>query len=70
LWDVAEFYDRELKLIHFISHNEVVIASSQSMERARMNSRTYRYKVIDVFTDRPLKGNALAAFADAMVYLS
>ncbi len=27
--------------------------------------RTYRYRVVDVFTDYPLEGNALAVFPDA-----
>lgn len=27
--------------------------------------RSYRYRVVDVFTDRPLEGNALAVFPDA-----
>ena len=27
--------------------------------------RTYRYRVVDVFTDQPLEGNALAVFPDA-----
>lgn len=31
-----------------------------------MNSRKYRYRVVDVFTDRPLEGNALAVFPDAI----
>jgi trans-2,3-dihydro-3-hydroxyanthranilate isomerase len=35
------------------------------MEKAYMNSRKYRYRVVDVFTDRPLEGNALAVFPDA-----
>jgi len=26
---------------------------------------SYRYRVVDVFTDRPLEGNALAVFPDA-----
>jgi trans-2,3-dihydro-3-hydroxyanthranilate isomerase len=31
-----------------------------------MNSpRSYRYRVVDVFTERPLEGNALAVFPDA-----
>ena len=31
-----------------------------------MNSlRSYRYLVVDVFTERPLEGNALAVFPDA-----
>ena len=31
-----------------------------------MNSlRSYRYRVVDVFTERPLEGNALAVFTDA-----
>jgi len=30
-----------------------------------MNSRTYHYRVVDVFTDRPLEGNALAVFPEA-----
>jgi trans-2,3-dihydro-3-hydroxyanthranilate isomerase len=31
-----------------------------------MNSlRSYRYRVVDVFTERPLEGNALAVFLDA-----
>ncbi|MEJ2246840.1 MAG: PhzF family phenazine biosynthesis protein [Acidobacteriota bacterium] len=30
-----------------------------------MSSRTYRFRVVDVFTDRPLEGNALAVFPDA-----
>jgi trans-2,3-dihydro-3-hydroxyanthranilate isomerase len=29
------------------------------------SSRSYRYRVVDVFTDRPLDGNALAVFPDA-----
>jgi trans-2,3-dihydro-3-hydroxyanthranilate isomerase len=29
------------------------------------NSRSYRYRVVDVFTNRPLEGNALAVFPDA-----
>jgi trans-2,3-dihydro-3-hydroxyanthranilate isomerase len=29
------------------------------------NVGTYRYRVVDVFTDRPLEGNALAVFPDA-----
>lgn len=29
------------------------------------SDRTYRYRVVDVFTDRPLEGNALAVFPDA-----
>jgi trans-2,3-dihydro-3-hydroxyanthranilate isomerase len=29
------------------------------------NERTYRYRVVDVFTDKPLEGNALAVFPDA-----
>lgn len=27
--------------------------------------RSYRYLVVDVFTERPLEGNALAVFPDA-----
>src|SRR5215467_11948730 len=27
--------------------------------------RSYRYRVVDVFTERPLEGNALAVFPDA-----
>jgi trans-2,3-dihydro-3-hydroxyanthranilate isomerase len=30
-----------------------------------MQSRTYRYRVVDVFTERPLEGNPLAVFPDA-----
>jgi trans-2,3-dihydro-3-hydroxyanthranilate isomerase len=30
-----------------------------------MTGRAYRYRVVDVFTERPLKGNALAVFPDA-----
>ncbi len=29
------------------------------------NIRSYRYRVVDVFTDQPLEGNALAVFPDA-----
>ena len=29
------------------------------------NSKSYRYRVVDVFTDRALEGNALAVFPDA-----
>jgi trans-2,3-dihydro-3-hydroxyanthranilate isomerase len=29
------------------------------------NLRSYRYRVVDVFTERPLEGNALAVFPDA-----
>jgi trans-2,3-dihydro-3-hydroxyanthranilate isomerase len=29
------------------------------------NSRSYRYRVVDVFTTQPLEGNALAVFPDA-----
>ena len=29
------------------------------------NARAYRYRVVDVFTDQPLAGNALAVFPDA-----
>lgn len=29
------------------------------------NTTTYRYRVVDVFTERPLEGNALAVFPDA-----
>jgi trans-2,3-dihydro-3-hydroxyanthranilate isomerase len=29
------------------------------------NAQSYRYRVVDVFTDRPLEGNALAVFPDA-----
>lgn len=29
------------------------------------DERAYRYRVVDVFTDRPLEGNALAVFPDA-----
>lgn len=29
------------------------------------SKRTYRYRVVDVFTDQPLEGNALAVFPDA-----
>src|SRR5581483_1031700 len=29
------------------------------------SSRSYRYRVVDVFTERPLEGNALAVFPDA-----
>ena len=30
-----------------------------------LGERSYRYRVVDVFTDRPLEGNALAVFPDA-----
>ncbi len=30
-----------------------------------MNGHPYRYRVVDVFTNRPLEGNALAVFPDA-----
>lgn len=30
-----------------------------------MTGRAYRYRVVDVFTERPLEGNALAVFPDA-----
>jgi predicted PhzF superfamily epimerase YddE/YHI9 len=29
------------------------------------NACSYRYHVVDVFTDRPLEGNSLAVFPDA-----
>ena len=29
------------------------------------NAQSYRYRVVDVFTDRPLEGNPLAVFPDA-----
>lgn len=29
------------------------------------NNRSYRYRVVDVFTERPLEGNALAVFPDS-----
>jgi predicted PhzF superfamily epimerase YddE/YHI9 len=29
------------------------------------NACSYRYHVVDVFTDRPLEGNSLAVFFDA-----
>ncbi len=29
------------------------------------NAHTYRYRIVDVFTDQPLEGNALAVFPDA-----
>src|SRR6266478_9452051 len=29
------------------------------------HAQSYRYRVVDVFTDRPLEGNALAVFPDA-----
>jgi trans-2,3-dihydro-3-hydroxyanthranilate isomerase len=32
---------------------------------APMPHQTYRYRIVDVFTDRPLEGNALAVFPDA-----
>jgi trans-2,3-dihydro-3-hydroxyanthranilate isomerase len=35
------------------------------MHYARGHMRTFRYQLCDVFTDRPLAGNALAVFTDA-----
>jgi len=29
------------------------------------HAQEYRYRVVDVFTERPLEGNALAVFLDA-----
>lgn len=36
-----------------------------STEKNMRSVRTYRYRVVDVFTDQPLAGNALAVFPDA-----
>jgi len=34
-------------------------------EKTMSSAHTYRYRVVDVFTDQPLEGNALAVFPDA-----
>jgi trans-2,3-dihydro-3-hydroxyanthranilate isomerase len=34
-------------------------------EKSMSNSRQFRYRVVDVFTDQPLEGNPLAVFPDA-----
>jgi hypothetical protein len=33
-----------------------------------MKSRSHRFRVVDVFKDRPPEGNVPAAFAEAKVY--
>ena len=47
--------------IRFGASGRATPASSGKGKRVR----TYRYRVVDVFTDRPLEGNPLAVFPDA-----
>ena len=39
---------------------------TMSWSGAMMSSRTLRYRVVDVFAGRPLEGNPLAVFLDAV----
>jgi len=41
------------------------VVRCENREKTMSNARAYRYRVVDVFTDQPLAGNALAVFPDA-----
>lgn len=41
------------------------VAPGKSESQARKTSRSYRYRVVDVFTEQPLEGNPLAVFPNA-----
>ncbi len=45
--------------------SRIVILIALRLEPSVSVAQSYRYRVVDVFTDRPLEGNALAVFPDS-----